>query len=123
MVAHAYDGLPLEACGLMLGRWGRGEVTVFVPCANAESSSRIYRIDDQEYMAVEDRADAAGLAIVGIMHSHTHTDAYPSPTDVQIADPAWSYAIVSLRQEEPVVRSYRIVDGNIAEEAVVLIDR
>jgi len=123
MVAHAYDGLPLEACGLMLGRWGRSEVTVFVPCENVEASSRIYRIDDQQYMAVEDRADAAGLAIVGIMHSHTHTEAYPSPTDVSIADPAWSYLIVSLRQPEPVVRSYRIVDGNIDEESVVLIDR
>jgi proteasome lid subunit RPN8/RPN11 len=123
MVAHAYDGLPLEACGLMLGRWGRGEVTAFAPCVNAEASSRIYRIDDREYLAVEERADAAGLAIVGVMHSHTHTEAYPSPTDVSIADPAWSYLIVSLRQPEPVVRSYRIVDGNIDEESVVLIDR
>ncbi len=123
MVAHAYDGLPLEACGLMLGRWGRSEVTAFVPCENTEASSRIYRIDDREYMAVEDRADAAGLAIVGVMHSHTHTDAFPSPTDARIADPAWSYLIVSLRQPEPVVRSYRIGDGNIEEESVVLIDR
>ena len=50
------------------------------------------------------------------MHSHTHTDAYPSPTDVaQAPDPGWHYVIVSLRDPEPVVRSYRIVDGNITE--------
>jgi proteasome lid subunit RPN8/RPN11 len=123
MLAHAYDGLPLEACGLMLGRWGRQEVTRFVPCVNAEASSRVYRIDDKEYLAVEREADDSGLAVVGVMHSHTHTEAYPSPTDVSIADPAWHYVIVSLRDAEPVLRSYRIVDGNIHEEAVVLLDR
>ncbi|MBV9255564.1 MAG: peptidase, partial [Actinobacteria bacterium] len=32
----------------------------------------------------------------------------------------WHYVLVSLRDEAPVVRSYRIVDGNIAEEPVVL---
>ncbi len=123
MVAHAYDGLPDEACGLMLGGWGQQHVTRFVPCTNAEASSRIYRIDDREYLAVEAQADADGLAIVGVMHSHTHTEAYPSPTDVQIADPAWHYVIVSLRPPAPVVRSYRIEDGNITEEPVALLDR
>ncbi len=56
-----------------------------------------------------------------MFHSHTHTDAYPSPTDVaQAPDPAWHYVVVSLRDLEPVVRSYRIQDGKIAEEPVVL---
>ena len=124
MLAHAYDGLPLEACGLMLGRWGRNEVTRFVPCTNAEASSRIYRIDDREYMRIEREADEAGLAIVGVMHSHTHTEAYPSPTDVEQApDPTWHYVIVSLRQDAPVTRSYRIVDGVVTEEVVSVTDR
>jgi proteasome lid subunit RPN8/RPN11 len=123
MVAHAYDGLPDEACGLLLGPWGRGQVSHFVACANAEASSRVYRIDDREYLAVEAQADAAGLAVVGVMHSHTHTEAYPSPTDVQIADPAWHYVIVSLRPPAPVVRSYRIEDGTITEESVAVVDR
>ena len=56
-----------------------------------------------------------------MFHSHTHTDAYPSPTDVdQAPDPTWHYVLVSLRDPSPVVRSFRIVDGNIAEEPVVL---
>ena len=59
--------------------------------------------------------------VVGVMHSHTHTDAYPSPTDVrQAVDPAWHYLIVSLKYEVPVVRSYLIVDGTITEELVVV---
>jgi len=124
MVAHAYDGLPLEACGLLAGHPGRGEVTRFYPCRNAEESSRVYTVDPRDHLRADRDAEDAGLAIVGVMHSHTHTEAYPSPTDVaQAPDPDWHYIIVSLRQDEPVLRSYRIVDGNIDEEAVVLLDR
>ena len=50
--------------------------------------------------------------MIGVFHSHTHTDPYPSPTDVvQAPDPAWHYVLVSLRHEVASVRSYRIVDG------------
>ena len=61
------------------------------------------------------------MAIIGVVHSHTHTDAYPSPTDIgQAPDPDWHYVIVSLRDEAPVLRSYRIVDGTVTEEPVSL---
>ena len=124
MVAHAYDGLPLEACGLLAGPLGRDAVTAFYPCRHAEASSRTYTVHPQDPLRADRDAEDRGLAIVGVMHSHTHTEAYPSPTDVaQAPDPDWHYLIVSLRQPEPVVRSYRIVDGNIDEESVVLIDR
>jgi proteasome lid subunit RPN8/RPN11 len=124
MVAHAYDGLPLEACGLLAGHPGRDDVTRFYPCRNAEQSSRIYTVHPQDFMRADRDAEDDGLAIVGVMHSHTHTEAYPSPTDVaQAPDPDWHYVIVSLRQDEPVLRSYRIVDGAIAEEVVDLLDR
>ncbi len=66
-------------------------------------------------------AEDAGMEIVGVVHSHTHTEPYPSPTDVaQAPDPAWHYVIVSLRDEAPRVRSYRIVEGGIAEEPLVV---
>ncbi|MFI5342563.1 MAG: M67 family metallopeptidase, partial [Candidatus Methylomirabilales bacterium] len=66
-------------------------------------------------------AESRGLEVIGVYHSHTHTPAYPSPTDVaQAPDPSWHYLIVSLAEDAPVIRSYRIVDGNISEEPVVL---
>lgn len=121
ILGHAYDGLPDEACGLLLGDPGRGVVPRFHPTANASASSRVYSIGPRDYLAADDAAAAAGLAIVGVVHSHTHTDAYPSPTDVaQAPDPDWHYVIVSLRDEAPVLRSYRIVDEVIHEEPVVL---
>lgn len=123
MVGHAYDGLPDEACGLFAGPPGTGKVTAFYPCRNTAASSRVYTIDPKEHLRADRDAEGRGLEINGVMHSHTHTDAYPSPTDVaQAPDPGWHYVIVSLRQEAPVLRSYRIVEGEIREETVALSD-
>ena len=66
--------------------------------------------------------DHGASEIVGVWHSHTHTDAYPSPTDVrQAVDPTWWYVIVSLRDDAPVLRAYLIVDGTITEGRVALV--
>ena len=129
IVGHAYDGLPDEACGLLGGRVGGGavpdgRVEVFYPCANTAASSRVYTVDPRDHLRADRDAEDRGLEILGVVHSHTHTEAYPSPTDVaQAPDPAWHYVIVSLKRESPVLRSYRIVDGEIAEEPVALVER
>jgi proteasome lid subunit RPN8/RPN11 len=123
MVGHAYDGMPDEACGLLAGhpRDDGPRVEVFYPCRNAAESSRVYTVDPQDHLRADRDAEARGLQLIGVMHSHTHTEAYPSATDVEQApDPAWHYVIVSLRQDAPVLRSFRITDGEIAEEAVAL---
>jgi [CysO sulfur-carrier protein]-S-L-cysteine hydrolase len=119
MVGHCYDGLPLEACGL-LGGVGEKAIACY-PAENMAHSSKLYEIGHRDYIRAEDDADARGLEIMAVFHSHTHTDAYPSPTDVERAGvPTWHYVLVSLRDIAPVVRSYRIVDGNIIEEQVVM---
>jgi proteasome lid subunit RPN8/RPN11 len=121
MVGHAYDGLPDEACGLLAAPPGSAGVARFYPCRNAAESSRVYTVDPKDHLRADRDAEDRGLEIVGVMHSHTHTDAYPSPTDVaQAPDPGWHYVIVSLRDVAPTLRSYRIVDGVIEEEPVAL---
>ncbi|MEZ5320762.1 MAG: M67 family metallopeptidase [Microthrixaceae bacterium] len=129
LVAHALAGLPDEACGLLVGPPPEdpsavdATVTLFEPCVNEAASSRIYRIGGRDLLRVERAADDTGRRIVGVMHSHTHTEPYPSPTDVEAAvDPSWHYVIVSLRFDEPRLRSYRMVEGEIIEEPVELID-
>lgn len=121
MVGLAYDELPNEACGLLAGGLARRHVVAFYPCHNAAESSRVYTVEPRDYLRAERDAESRGLEIIGVMHSHTHTEAYPSPTDVaQAPDPSWSYVIVSLKREAPVLRSFRIVDGDITEEQVAL---
>lgn len=124
MVAHAHAGLPHEACGLLVGRLDDGEVVRFVPTTNVAASSKVYTVDPREHLRADREAEAEGLEVIGVMHSHTHTTAYPSPTDVaQAPDPGWHYLIVSLRDPEPSTRSYRIEDGNISEETIVPLHR
>jgi proteasome lid subunit RPN8/RPN11 len=119
MLGHAYDGLPDEACGLLGGDPATGRSSVFYPCRNAAASSRVYEVDPRDHLKADRDAEQRGLEIIGVMHSHTHTEAYPSPTDIaQAPDPGWHYLIVSLKRAEPVMRSYTIVDGQVAEEAV-----
>ena len=121
MVGHAYDGLPDEACGLLVGNPTTGQVVRFAATANDAHSSRVYTIPPLDHLRIEREAEADGLEVIGVMHSHTHTDAYPSPTDVaQAPDPAWHYVIVSLRDTAPVLRTYRIADETITEEQVAV---
>ncbi len=121
MVGHAYDGLPDEACGLLAAVPGTDLADRFYPCRNAAASSRVYTVDPRDHLRADRDAEAGGREIVGVMHSHTHTEAYPSPTDVaQAPDPGWQYVIVSLKRDAAVLRSYRIVDGTVTEEVVGL---
>jgi proteasome lid subunit RPN8/RPN11 len=119
MVAHCLSGLPEEACGLLVGSYGGDEATHLFPTRNAAASAMVYEIDPREMLRVDREARALGADIVGVFHSHTHTDAYPSPTDVaQAADPGWHYVLVSLRDTHPVVRSYAIKGTEVIEEPV-----
>jgi proteasome lid subunit RPN8/RPN11 len=124
MVATALDGYPLEACGL-LGGTVDGEGTALVdalyPTPNMAASARVYEVDPRAMLRADRMAEEAGGQLVGVFHSHTHTDGQPSPTDVaQAPDPDWHYVLVSLRDIHPSVRSWRIGDGKITEEPVVL---
>lgn len=122
ILAEAWRTYPLEACGLLIGSPGDARVDRFVPITNADQSSRVYTLESREYLRAARQADDEGLDIVGVVHSHTHTLAYPSPTDVDRAQvPDWHWAIVSLAWGLPELRSFRIVEGGIREEQVSLL--
>jgi [CysO sulfur-carrier protein]-S-L-cysteine hydrolase len=126
IVAHCLDGYPDEACGLLGGPTSdddepTGEITVVFPCRNADASARTYTVDSRDMGKAMGAARRAGSELVSVWHSHTHTDAYPSDTDVRkAAEPDWLYVIVSLKHAEPVLRAYRIRDGEVAEVDVVI---
>jgi proteasome lid subunit RPN8/RPN11 len=127
LVAHALDGLPDEACGLIVGRFGGDRVDRFVPLRNAAASSKLYEIDPTDWAKAEDEADREQSAILGVVHSHTHSSAYPSPTDVRqagITDPfgVLRYLILSLKHAQPSLRCFRIAGDDITEEAIGLVD-
>jgi [CysO sulfur-carrier protein]-S-L-cysteine hydrolase len=124
IVGHCLRGLPDEACGLLGGDPETGSVELCYPTRNIAASAKLYTVDPTEHLRADRDAEARGMELIGVFHSHTHTDAYPSPTDVaQAPDPDWHYVVVSLRDTHPTVRSYRIRGDDILEESVVVESR
>ena len=124
MLACAYDGYPDEACGLLGGAPGSSDISAFVPCRNVDESAKTYSIGPDGWLAADQAFGPLGVEVVGVMHSHTHTDPYPSPTDVAKADnpllAGWHYIIVSLRDDAPSLRCWLLDEGKIVEEPVDL---
>jgi proteasome lid subunit RPN8/RPN11 len=120
MVGHGLSGFPNEACGLLAGKEGRP--VRFFPMRNRDASPVTYRLDPKEQLAVFDEMDEQGWELVGIFHTHTHSEAYPSETDrSQAFYPEASYLVMSLSdRENPVLRSFRIEDDEIVEEDLVI---
>jgi len=120
IVATCIRALPNEGCGLLIGSI-EGVVHEVVASDNVADSARIYEIDPKVLLRTTRRADDEGLQVIGVFHSHTHSEAYPSPTDVrQAPDPSWHYVLVSLLDSPAVVRGFRVVDESVDEELVVI---
>jgi proteasome lid subunit RPN8/RPN11 len=119
IVAHCLATRPAEGCGLLAGDQDSSTVTAVYPTTNLAASASVYTVDPREHLLIDRAAEANGWVVIGVFHSHTHTDAYPSATDIaQAPDPSWHYVVVSLRNEEVSMRSFRIVEGLVAEEEI-----
>ncbi len=120
MIATCVRALPNEGCGLLLGSED-GTVTEIVASPNAANSAKLYEIDSRILLRAYRRADEESLSVLGVFHSHTHSEARPSPTDVrQAPDPEWHYVLLSFCEVPSVLRSYRIVEGSVVEEEISL---
>ncbi|MFI5036167.1 MAG: Mov34/MPN/PAD-1 family protein [Acidimicrobiales bacterium] len=118
VVATCVRALPDEGCGLLLGD-DEGVVSDVVASPNVAASAKLFEVDPKVLLRAFRRADDEGRRVIGVFHSHTHTEAYPSPTDVtQAPDPSWHYVLVSLRDVPTEVRSFSIVEDVVTEEPV-----
>ena len=116
MIDHARKEAPNECCGIIAGQ-DRRAVKLF-RAKNSEASPYRYNVDPQELFRIYRECDEKSWEFLAIYHSHTASEAYPSPTDVRLAFwPDAYYVLVSLQDpEKPVVRAFRIVDGQVSEE-------
>ena len=127
MVAHARADHPDEACGVIAGPEGSDRPTRFIPMINAARSPTFYEFDSMDLLRLYREMDDCDEVPVVVYHSHTATEAYPSRTDISYAsEPAAHYVLISTREtgnaDGPYeLRSYRIVDGVVSEEEVVVI--
>jgi proteasome lid subunit RPN8/RPN11 len=122
ILATCIRALPNEGCGLLLGT-SDGVVREIAASRNVADSAKVYEIDPRVLLRAYRRADEEDLEVLGVFHSHTHSEPYPSPTDVrQAPDPSWHYVIVSLRDTPADLCSYRVVDEVVSAEPVLFLD-
>ncbi len=119
IIDAARQGLPNEACGLLVGPTYAGDggaPTRYVPLRNAAESPYRYVIDPQEQLKVWLELEDAGEVPWGIVHSHVASPAVPSVTDIGLAFfPESLYLVCSLMEEMPTVRAWSIRDGQVTE--------
>ncbi len=122
LLAHAQEEKPHEACGILAS--ANGAVSHIYRVKNADPNAEIrYLMDNREQLWVQKNMRHNGLELAVIYHSHPHSEAYPSATDIKLAFyPEAAYLIVSLADPgRPVARAFRITNGSVREIGYALI--
>ena len=113
LFAHAREDAPNECCGYL--RLSDGMVEEVMRAENTYHAPTRFELDARSLLAANE-LDDEGYG-VAIYHSHPRSSAEPSQTDINLAPyPGWPQLIVSLENDEPLVRAWRIENGNVSEE-------
>ncbi len=116
IVAHARAEAPNECCGMIGAR--DGDATSLYRATNAEHSPLRYVVDPLDQLRIMEEIESRDEQLGAIYHSHTASEAYPSQTDINLAEnwPDPLYVICSIADaDDPVVRGFEIRDGAVVE--------
>jgi proteasome lid subunit RPN8/RPN11 len=114
VIAHAQECQPLECCGVLLGK--SGSITQAVRASNLAESATRFLLDPKAHIDARRTARSQGLDVAGFYHSHPHSPAYPSATDLaEAAYPECVHLIVGFVEGNPEVRVFNYVDGRALE--------
>ena len=121
IIQHALEDDTIECCGVLAG--SDGQFAKLFRMTNVENSPYRFSWDSKELINVWREMESNDWEHRAVYHSHTHSEAYPSATDIRLA--AWPeayYVIVSLmNKDNPQVRAFRIVDGEVSEEPIEVV--
>lgn len=125
MISHAREQLPNEACGLIAGS-EQGEERIIEKVyylTNTDASNEHFSLDPKEQLQEVKDMRARGLKPIGNWHSHPESPSRPSQEDKRLAyDSKASYLILSLMEEEPVLHSFHIENGESEKETLEIHD-
>jgi proteasome lid subunit RPN8/RPN11 len=119
IAAHAKNGLPNEACGLLAGKEDGDVKTVekVYLLSNPDKSPEHFSIDPREQLAAVKDMRANGFVPLGNFHSHPATPARLSEEDIRLAyDSKASYLILSLADKHPELKAYGVADGKVSPQ-------
>ena len=125
IVAHAKETPSEEVCGVLGGRDNRVG-SVFRARNTAETRRTRFEMDSRDIFSSIREIEKGGAELLGFYHSHTHTQAYPSPTDVAMwqstwADDALCFICSLMEPDRPLLRAFHIDEsGTITEEPITI---
>jgi [CysO sulfur-carrier protein]-S-L-cysteine hydrolase len=126
LLEHARAELPNEACALLGGHLDDGRATSLHVARNADRSPLRYTVDSDDLVRIVFGLEDSGEDLVAIFHSHTHTPAVPSATDLRSAQyPDAYYVLASLTDPDAApadaLRAWRIERG-VSREVELEVD-
>ena len=118
IIDHSIQENPNECCGIIAST--EGEAIKLYRMTNSEQSPYRYSMDPKELLHTTIDIDDKGWELMAFYHSHTHSPAYPSATDIRLVTyPDSYYILISLMDEKaPEVRAFKIVNGKVSEEKI-----
>lgn len=124
IIADALKTFPDEGCGFLLGYEEKEERTVskIIVVSNAKKGDkrRRFEISVRDYLRAEQYATENNLILLGVYHSHPNHPSVPSEYDRVVAQPYFSYIIVSVIDGEfATLQSWRLNDDFQFEEEQV----
>ncbi|MFL2764301.1 MAG: M67 family metallopeptidase [Dehalococcoidia bacterium] len=117
---HSLDEFPNECCGILAGK--NDIISNIYLIKNTANSPYRYLMDSRDFLNADKNVRDKNIDFIAFYHSHTHSKAYPSDTDVRMAvESGWTdiiYALISLEDKDnPVLKIFLISEsGNISEE-------
>jgi len=109
------SALPREACGLLLGPKGSGQVSAIeAVISKASSTHGQFEIPDYELHRIKAWGEDRGLAIVAVFHSHPSGDRRLSAADRSaLRHSEWPWVIVTRERQDTtvVLTAYRPGDA------------
>ena len=119
---HCLGQLPNEACGLLAGRVAGNKKTVekIYLLSNIDQSPKHFSMEPQEQFGAIKDMRAKDLILLGNFHSHPGSPARPSEEDIRLAfEPDKSYLILSLAEENPILKSFMIINRQVTNEELI----
>ena len=106
----------VEVCGLITAKDGRPQRCIPVPNVS-ERPERLFAMDPKSQIEALRDMREHNEELFGIYHSHPHSPAEPSDTDLdQAGYPDALYVIVSLNTKGVLeMRGFRLIDGKIEQ--------
>lgn len=124
MIAHALEDAPIECCGLLAKQ--DGVIVAVHRAKNREASPYRFDIHPLETRRIMDAIDEAGHELAGFYHSHTGSEARPSPTDIRMMStyfgPPYIHFVIGVAdRDNPVARVFHIEEGTATEHEYELL--